>query len=420
MAQIKREVSHRIGRRELLKGAAAAAIVGPHAGVAELGPSATAKDDRAYWVRILTRIGDPVLRSLSEHKLKLMMPADGPNGAERSQFMHLEALGRLLAGMGPWLELNGNIAEKALRAQYAELARAAIDASTDPASPDFMNFTRGGQPLVDAAFLALGILRAPTELWQKLPGNTKRNVVRALQSTRAIKPPYNNWILFSATVEAFLAQVGEDWDPARIDFAVRGIESFYKGDGVYGDGPEFHWDYYNSFVIHPLLLCVLDTISGKSSQWQSFQPGALDRARRFAIIQERMIGPDGSFPAIGRSLAYRCGAFHHLAAMALRHQLPEGVTRQQVRCALTAVMRRMMEAPGTFDANGWLNIGFCGHQPEIAERYISRGSSYLCSVAWLPLGLPPGDSFWSAPAAKWTGQQIWSGINVPPDHALSS
>jgi hypothetical protein len=77
-----------------------------------------------------------------------------------------------------------------------------------------------------------------------------------------------------------------------------------------------------------------------------------------------------------------------------------------------------MEAPGTFDENGWLNIGFCGHQPEIAEPYISRGSSYLCSVAWLPLGLPATDPFWSSPLAKWTAQKAWSGIDIPLDHAI--
>jgi hypothetical protein len=40
-----------------------------------------------------------------------------------------------------------------------------------------------------------------------------------------------------------------------------------------------------------------------------------ERAKRYAAVQERMIGPDGTFPPIGRSLAYRCGAFHLLRAV---------------------------------------------------------------------------------------------------------
>ena len=35
---------------------------------------------------------------------------------------------------------------------------------------------------------------------------------------------------------------------------------------------------------------------------------------RYAAVQERLIAPDGTFPALGRSIAYRCGAFHLLGA----------------------------------------------------------------------------------------------------------
>ena len=85
----------------------------------------------------------------------------------------------------------------------------------------------------------------------------------------------------------------------------------------------------------------------------------------------------------------------------------------QVRGALTAVIRRTIEAPGTFDADGWLRIGFCGHQPGVGETYISTGSLYLCSVALLPLGLAPTDPFWSAPPQPWTSVRAWSGAGVP-------
>jgi hypothetical protein len=183
-------------------------------------------------------------------------------------------------------------------------------------------------------------------------------------------------------------------------------------------GPQFHWDYYNSFVIHPMLLEVLTTVSKQSKAWEPFEPAILTRAQRYAAIQERMIGPDGSYPAIGRSLAYRFGAFHLLATMALRRQLPSGVKPEQVRCAMTAVIRRMIEASGTFDKQGWLTVGFCGHQPSVGENYISTGSLYLCSAALLPLGLSSADQFWSAPRQPWTSQKIWNGEDIPADHAI--
>lgn len=105
--------------------------------------------------------------------------------------------------------------------------------------------------------------------------------------------------------------------------------------------------------------------------------------------------------------------------MALLNQLPEGVAPAQVRCAMTAVLHRMMDAKGTFDAQGWLSIGWSGHQPSIGEDYISTGSTYLCSVGLLPLGLPASHPFWTAPDAPWTSVKAWGGIDIPPDHAFS-
>jgi hypothetical protein len=80
----------------------------------------------------------------------------------------------------------------------------------------------------------------------------------------------------------------------------------------------------------------------------------------------------------------------------------------------------MIEAPGTFDAQGWLRIGFAGHQPGLGEGYISTGSLYLCAAGLLPLGLPPAHPFWAAPAQPWSALRIWQGDDMPCDHHLAS
>jgi hypothetical protein len=219
-------------------------------------------------------------------------------------------------------------------------------------------------------------------------------------------------------VEAALKALGASWDRMRVDYAIRQHEQWYKGDGLYGEGPAFHWDYYNSFVIQPMLLDVLDACSDDSTAWRDLAPRMRERARRYGAILERLVAPDGSFPAIGRSIAYRCGAFHLLAQLALRHDLPEGLSPPQARGALTAVIRRTLEAPGTFDRSGWLTIGLAGHQPAIGERYISTGSLYLCAAAFLPLGLLPSDPFWASAAEPFTAQRAWSGQAFPIDHAI--
>jgi hypothetical protein len=342
------------------------------------------------------------------------------NRTDRRTVTHLEALGRSLAGLSSWIELGSDASDEGkLRGELAELARDAIDAGTDPKSPDFLNFTEHNQPLVDAAFLAHAMMRSPKELWLKLDGATKKNLAAALKSTRVIKPGMNNWVLFSAMVEAALFSVGEDWKPEPVDFALKNLMDWYKGDGLYGDGKSFHWDYYNSFVIHPMLIDVIETVGKSRPDWSALRQPIIQRAARYAAIQEKLISPEGTFPAIGQSLAYRFGAFQLLGQMTLRRQLPAELSPGQVRCGLTAVIRRMIDAPGTFDANGFLTIGFCGHQPTIAEDYISTGSLYLCTVGMLPLGLPATDEFWTCGPADWSAKVAWAGAPVSPDHAIA-
>jgi hypothetical protein len=395
-------------------GAAASATVVESRSLAQVAPPT-----RERWVAWLRRIAEPVLGNLAAGTLKARMPVEEQSGANRGTVTHLEAVGRLLAGIAPWLESEGGSTdEQALRARYRTLTHRGLAQALDPASPDRLNFTEGNQPLVDAAFLAQAVLRAPRVLQQGLDAGVRSRLVAALESARVIHPAFNNWLLFAATVEAALKQLGARWDRVRVDYALRQHDQWYVGDGAYMDGPLFHWDYYGSFVIHPMMLDVLDVCADEHPAWTTLKTREEVRAVRYAAVLERMIAPDGSFPPIGRSIAYRCGAFHALAQAALRHTLPADVVPAQAREALTAVIGRSLDAPQTFDDDGWLRIGFAGHQPEIGERYISTGSLYLCAFAFPPLGLAPGDPFWLSPPVDWTAKRAWSGRPFPIDRAI--
>jgi hypothetical protein len=383
----------------------------------------TGPADRTYWLSTMSRIIEPVLTALANKRLHTTMPVES-NGPERASFTHLEALGRTLTGIAPWLEnalSSHDEQEEKLRQHYTILARRAIDAATDPASPDYCNFSYSFQPIVDAAFLAHAILRAPTELWKKLEPRVQQQLVAALKLTRTRKPGANNWLLFAAMIETALFRAGEpDWDPMRIDYALKQHEQWYLGDGLYGDGPQFHADYYNSFVIQPMLLDIIATVGDQYPDWLALKENIQRRAQRYATIQEHSISPEGTFPVLGRSLAYRFGAFQLLAQIALRQELHETIVPAQVRCALTAVIRRMIEMPDTFDEQGWLTVGFAGHQPEMGEPYISTGSLYLCTAAFLPLGLSPSTPFWLGDDTTWTSRRAWSGQYTSIDQALSA
>ncbi|HEX5171730.1 MAG TPA: DUF2264 domain-containing protein, partial [Cyclobacteriaceae bacterium] len=308
--------------------------------------------------------------------------------------------------------------ENRQREKFIRLSLASIGNAVNPSSANFMNFTKANQPLVDAAFFAHALIRAPKQLWENLDKQTQEQVIAAFRSTRVIKPYFSNWLLFSAMIEAALLKFSGDYDSMRVDYAIKQHQQWYKGDGVYGDGPDFHFDYYNSFVIQPMLIDITRTIYEETGTMKEELAIFIERSKRYAVILERIISPEGTFPPLGRSLAYRCGAFQLLAQMSLHKLLPDALKPAQVRGALTAVIQKTLEAPGTFDNKGWLTIGFCGHQPGIGEHYVSTGSLYLCSVAFLPLGLPSTDEFWSAPPLDWTTKNAFSGRAFPIDKAL--
>jgi hypothetical protein len=376
-------------------------------------------DNRAYWVSVLTKISDPVLTNLAEEKLRVNMPIECKD-PKRKEVAHLEAFGRTLVGISPWLELGVDATQEGkLREKYILLTRKAIANAVNPNSPDFLNFNKNSaQPLVDAAFMANGLLHGFYQLWLPLDTITKVNVIKALQSTRVIKPGENNWLLFSAMVETFMLKVGAQYNGKAIEYALKKHAEWYKGDGAYGDGPEFHWDYYNSFVIQPMLLTITNILRESAQDTIMSYKTVLKRAQRFAAIQERLISPEGTYPPIGRSLVYRFGAFQNLSQVALNKQLPNDVSPAQVRSALSAVIFRLMTAPGLFDKNGWLTIGFYGSQSNLAEGYINTGSLYLCTTGFVALGLPAVDPFWTSAAEDWTSVKIWKGVNIPADHSI--
>jgi hypothetical protein len=377
--------------------------------------------DRKYWVGVLYKISFPVLDNLSRSSLKKNMPLEkGPGyNLAAEQVTHLEAVGRTLAGIAPWLALNDDSTSEALlRKKLTAVALKGLANAVDPTNPDYLNFRKEFQPIVDAAFLAHAFLRAPKQLWDPLDSISKSRLTEEFRSLRDRQPYNSNWLLFGALTESFLLEAGVAPDTARIMNAVRQFRRWYVGDGMYSDGELFAMDYYNSFVIHPMLVDLLQVLVRHQMVEQSELDLAVKRMTRYAALQERMISPEGTFPPIGRSLTYRIAAFQALSQAALMHQLPKNVSPPQVRSALTKVMRNLFDVGGTFDKNGWLTLGFAGHQPEIADSYTSTGSLYLCTTGFLALGLPASDPFWSLPPQPWTSQKAWGGKKVQKDYKV--
>ncbi|WP_214226606.1 DUF2264 domain-containing protein [Pedobacter sp. B4-66] len=377
--------------------------------------------DREFWLQQMDKMVRPVLYDLSKDSLRIKMPQvtsnTSDNKAQRIQVQYLEVLGRVLSGIAPWLQLEGgSAAEKALRQEYRDMVLKGLANALDSNKKDFMRFDIAGQQLVDASFLSFAFVRAPW-LWENLGKQEKDRLVNSIKTTRKFKPSFSNWLLFSAMNEAFLCKYGFEWDPMRVDYAMQQLEQWYVGDGLYSDGPVFAFDYYNSYVIHPYLASIIEIINKKNNVYSGLADKIKRRNERYAVIQERMINSDGTYPAVGRSIIYRGAAFHHLADMAWRKALPKQLSSAQVRGALTAVIKRTLESPTTYK-NGWLTLGLYGDQPSICDSYNNQGSPYLCTSIFLPLGLSPEDSFWADAPQKWSSQKIWSGEDFPNDHSV--
>lgn len=323
----------------------------------------------------------------------------------------LQAFGRTLSGMSPWLSLGeDSTKEGKLRARYAGLARQCLINATNPVSPDYMFGDSTQERIVHAAYIAYPLLIAPAQLWMPLDSQQQKNIIIALKTHRFFKPNESNWLLFPALIETALWKLTGSCEKKPIVLALQKHNEWFLGDGVYGDGPPFHWDYYNSYVIHPLLLEVLRNTADLGIATDSLVSEAVSRGGRYAEVIEHLISPEGTFPVIGRSSVYRIAFLQQLEYMAFRERkLPLSLNPGATRSAITAVIKRMMLAPGTFDQKGWLNAGIVGEQINARDYYNYTGALYMCVLGLSHLGIPATDRFWTDPAGKWTQQRIWSG-----------
>lgn len=413
-------------KRDFMKAAlVGAASLG--AGAAEAAKPAKAPiDDRAYMAGLLERIASPVLSAMSKGELKKAFPLElSPTWDGReSGVAYLECFGRMISGLSPWLSLpQDDTAEGKVRKRLTEQALQAYAHAVDPASPDYLLWRGHGQALVDSAYFTQALLRAPKTLWDPLDATTKKRIVEEIKGLRRVNPPFINWLLFAAMNEAFLLQIGEESDPMRLNTAVRMIDQWYIGDGWIKDGSTFHFDYYGSFVMHPMMIQVLEVMEAhKAPFWKDdltkWRELAVKRAQRYSEHLERFVSPEGTFPPFGRSLTYRTAVFQPLALLAWRKQLPAKLSEGQVRAALVAAHKAVFTQPSNFTKDGFLTIGFVGHNPALGDWYSNNGSMYVTTEGFLALGLPASDGFWTTPSAPWTQKLAFAGQPFQKDYAV--
>ncbi len=408
-----------------------------------VNPLGDGQSDREYWSELAYQMAAPVLSNMAAGTLQQNFQLETSRiwDGRDPKVAYMECFGRLMAGIAPWLSLpDDDTPEGQRRAQLRQWALKAYANAVDPDSPDYLGWGNGSQTLVDAAYLVESFMRGYDALWVPLDSITKQRYIAELQGLHRYAPPYSNWLIFVAMEEAFLMKVGATYDEYRIHVGVNKLEEWYVGDGWYSDGQAFAFDYYNSFVIQPMYQEVVDIIRsvrgdndrllhrvGPNDGGERRAAQILERMQKYAVILERFISPEGTFPVFGRSIPYRLAAMQPLALLAWQRQLPAELHNGQVRAALTAVMHCMFD-PATkprkgeprfrnFNSGGFITIGFVGDKAQTpVDTYTNNGSLYMASLAFMPLGLPPTDDFWQCEPEKWTSKKAWEGDDFPKDH----
>ncbi|WP_432118063.1 DUF2264 domain-containing protein [Streptomyces sp. bgisy032] len=248
-----------------------------------------------------------------------------------------------------------------------------------------------GQPLVEAASIALALRLTRDLLWDRLDDGVRQRTARWLAGALTAEPWPCNWELFPVTVGGFLADIGHEPEASRaaIDRGLERVEQWYAGDGWYTDGDGRKYDYYNGWAMHlyPVLHAWLERDETLLARYG-------DRLARHLADYARLFGGDGAPLRQGRSLTYRFAttAPLWLGALTGRTPLRPGETRRLASGALKYFLDR-----GAVDDRGLLTLGWHGPDASVLQGYSGPASPYWASKGFLGLLLPPGHEVWTAP-----------------------
>jgi hypothetical protein len=248
----------------------------------------------------------------------------------------------------------------------------------------------GGQPMVESASVALGLLTARRWTWDQLDGAAQDRLEEWLRGALRNEPAPNNWYLFPMTVAAFLDEAGRgDAETARaLDRAHDLLEGWYRGDGWYSDGDGRAFDHYIGWAMHfyPVLVAHL---RGDTAQLERLGP----RLREFLTSFAATFDVNGAPLYQGRSLTYRTATLSAVALGEVVGWTP--LSPGQTRRILSAGLRYFLDRGALTD--GILSRGWHGPHEATLQTYSGPASPYWASKGFVGLLLPGSAPLWTAP-----------------------
>lgn len=282
-----------------------------------------------------------------------------------------------------------------------------LTAATDPDGPDRWGRAIGvdeirqwngtPQPIVEAANLAFGLALSRNRVWNHLDDSTRERLAAWLEHHAKKHGSDNNWLLFTAVIEAFLRSVGHDVPGGHAQTDVDLFESWYLGDGWYNDGrisaSTGHGnrvDHYNSWVIQPFLWQWYELTDQPPARKKQFRTRLAEFADTYALL----FAPDGSPLHQGRSLTYRQAVLGGLwtAALAGVGNEKPGATRRLA----SGVLRHFTDLGVGVDGAPSLGRSAAQFLP-MCQVYSGPGSAYFAGMGFLGLAAPADHPLWTEP-----------------------
>ncbi|MER6567620.1 DUF2264 domain-containing protein [Streptomyces sp. NPDC001093] len=247
-----------------------------------------------------------------------------------------------------------------------------------------------GQPLVEAASVALALRLTRPLLWDRLDDCVRQRTAAWLADALTAEPWACNWELFPVTVGGFLLEIGHQPEAARkaIDRGLERVEGWYLGDGWYTDGDGRKFDYYNGWAMH--LYTVLHAWLADDGELLSVYGRRLSR---HLADYARLFGGDGAPMHQGRSLTYRFATTAPLWLGALTGQTP--LSPGETRRLASGALRYFLDG-GAVDERGLLPLGWLGPDDSLVQSYSGPASPYWASKGFLGLLLPAEHEVWTA------------------------
>jgi hypothetical protein len=331
----------------------------------------------------LTRdLFEPLRPAFSAGRARVTFDGDGANFGRTAA--ELEGFSRPLWGIAPLVAGGG-------RFDHLECFIEGLTNGSDPAHPEYWGEVGDyDQRAVEMAAIGHALAIAPQLFWEPLSGPAKDRLARWLGGVERVVVHDDNWHFFVVLVQLGLERVGVRVDSAVRKFHLDRIDSFYLGDGWYGDGPEGFADHYNGYALHCYGL-LYARLNGEADPQRA--EVYRDRAAKFARSFRYWFDDDGASIGFGRSMTYRFGMASLWAALAVDGL--EVLPWSETRGLWARHVRWWLSQPIT-DGNGRLTVGYSGAKPLMAEQYNSANSPYWAMKSLLPLSLPAEHPFWMA------------------------